>query len=598
MVSQYFVVMAILAITVILFVLDILRIDLVAILCMLALGWSGILEPLEAISGFSSNAVIAMIAVMVMGYGISRTGMMEQFSGWMVRIVSGSKRKLIVLVSLSAGLLSAFIQNIGAAALFLPVIMNIARKEGYHPSELIMPMGFSAILGGTLTMVASGPLIILNDLLIGAELKPFTIFSVTPIGLLLLFTGVVYFFFFGQYILPKKSLEKPGAEQQLLIDSWHLPYQVYHYFIPEGSSLVGKTPESADIWDRHQLNILALSREKEIEYAPWRETHFRGGQKLALIGEKENVQKFVQLNKLQLIEKENILGDFENPAKAGFVETIIPPRSDFIGKSIRELAIRKNFHIEPIMIFSKGKAVRGDFSDKELSAGDIIIFHGLWKNVSRLKESGHVFLMTSIREGPEKSEKEDKSWLALACFTGGVGLAIAGYPLSIALFSGAVAMVLTGVLSIEDFYTAIDWKVIFLIAGLIPLGIAMQKTGTAAFLADKIILVVQGKHALFILFSVAVISTLFSLFMSNVASTVVLVPIVINLASLVQMDARPLVLLVAVCAANSFILPTHQVNAMLITAGSYENADYLKAGGMMTLLFLVVVTVIFYLFYF
>lgn len=598
MVSQYFVVMAILAITVILFVLDILRIDLVAILCMLALGWSGILEPLEAISGFSSNAVIAMIAVMVMGYGISRTGMMEQFSGWMVRIVSGSKRKLIVLVSLSVGLMSAFIQNIGAAALFLPVIMSIARKEGYHPSELIMPMGFAAILGGTLTMVASGPLIILNDLLRNVGIKPFTLFSVTPIGLILLLSGIVYFYFLGQYVLPKKSLEKPGAEQQLLIDSWHLPYQVYHYFIPEGSSLIGKKPENAGIWERHQLNILALSRNKEIEYAPWRETYFKEGQKLALLGEKENVQTFVQLHKLQPIEKENILRDFENPNKVGFVETIIPPRSDFIGKSIRELAIRKNFHIEPIMIFSQGNAVRGDFSDKELSAGDILIFHGLWKNIKWLKEFGQLVVMTSIRESPEKSEKKEKSWLALACFAGGVGLAIAGYPLSIALFSGAVAMVLTGVLSIEDFYTAIDWKVIFLIAGLIPLGIAMQKTETAALLAEKIIFVVQAKHPIFILFSIAVLSTLFSLFMSNVASTVVLVPIVINLASLVQMDARPLVLLVAVCAANSFILPTHQVNAMLITAGSYGNKDYLKAGGIMTLLFLVVVTVIFYLFYF
>jgi len=159
-------------------------------------------------------------------------------------------------------------------------------------------------------------------------------------------------------------------------------------------------------------------------------------------------------------------------------------------------------------------------------------------------------------------------------------------------------MVLTGVLSIEEFYQAIDWKVVFLIAGLIPLGIAMEKTGTAAFLAEKAMLIMQEKHPVIIIFSIALLSTLFSLFMSNVASTVVLVPLIINLSTLIKMDARPLVLLVAVCAANSFILPTHQVNAMLITAGSYENSDYLKAGGIMTLLFLVVVTFIFYLFYF
>jgi len=595
MVSQHFVVITILVITVILFFLDVLRIDLVAILGMLALGWTGILEPLEAISGCSSNAVIAMIAVMVMGYGISRTGIMRQFAGWISTISSGNKRILIVLVSLSVGLMSAFIQNIGAAALFLPVIMAIAKKEGYHPSEMIMPMGFAAILGGTLTMVASGPLIILNDLLKDAGLKSFNLFSVTPIGLLLLLTGILYFFFLGPYILPEKSIEKPGAEQQLLIDSWHLPYQIYHYLIPEGSSLIGKTLEVAGIWEQYHLNILALSREKEIEYAPWRETYFRGGHELALLGNEEEVKDFAQAYNLHLIEKSDSFQVFQNLKKGGFAETIIPPRSDFIGKSVRQLAIRKNFHIEPIIIFSQGKIVKGDFSDKELLPGDILIFHGLWNNISRLKDSGDVIILTSIRED---RVKKDKSWIALTCFIGGIGLAIGGYPLSISLFSSAVAMVLTGVLSIEDFYTAIDWKVVFLIAGLIPLGMAMQKTGTAAFLAEKIILVLQGKHPLFILFSVAVISTLFSLFMSNVASTVVLVPIVINLAPLVQMDARPLVLLVAVCAANSFMLPTHQVNAMLITAGSYENTDYLRAGGIMTLLFLVMVTVIFYLFYF
>jgi len=597
MLTQQIVVIVILVITIILFILDILRIDLVAILCMLALGWSGILDPLEAISGFSSNAVIAMIAVMVMGYGISRTGIMEQFSGWILKIVSGSKRKLIVLISLSVGLMSAFIQNIGAAALFLPVIMTMAKKENYHPSELIMPMGFAAILGGTLTMVASGPLIILNDLLREAGLRTFNLFSVTPIGFLLLLTGIIYFFFLGQYILPKKRAQKPGAEQQLLINSWHLPHQVYHYVIPEGSSLIGKTLEASGIWGKYQLNILALSGEKDkkIEYAPWRETYFREGLELALLGKGENVQAFASDYDLYLIEKSNAFQDFKDNKKAGFVETIIPPRSDFIGKSVRQLAIRKNFHIEPIMVFSQGKAVRGNFSDKKLIAGDILIFHGLWENINRLKESGKVIVFTSLRINKAKREK---SLLALACFVGGVGLAIGGFPLSIALFSGAVAMVLTGVLSIEEFYAAIDWKVVFLIAGLIPLGIAMQKTGTAAFLAEQIIFVVQGKHPLFILFSVALLSSIFSLFMSNVASTVVLVPLIINLAELLQMDARPLVLLVAVCAANSFILPTHQVNAMLITAGGYENADYLKAGGIMTLLFLFVVTVIFYLFYF
>ena len=595
MLTQQAIVMVILGATVFLFILNFFRIDLVAILCMLALGWSGVLKPLEAISGFSSNAVLAMIAVMVMGFGISKTGIMEQFSSWILKIVSGSKRKLVFLVSLSVGLLSAFMQNIGAAALFLPAIIVIAKKENYHPSELIMPMGFAAILGGTLTMVASGPLIILNDFLRNANLEPYNLFSVTPIGLLLLLTGILYFYFSGFYILPKRDIKIVKPEQEMLIESWQLPNKISHYLIPADSKLVNNTPEAAGIWEKYQLNMLALSIEKDIEYAPWRETHFKPGQKVALLGNEERVKEFADFYHLQLIEKSDIFPDIQNPQKAGFIESIIPPRSEFVGKNIRQLAIRKNFHIEPIMIFSQGKAVRGNFSDRTLVAGDILIFHGLWKNINHLKETGQIIVLTSIKT---ESEKKEKSLLAITCFAAGIGLALAGYPLSISLLTSAVAMVLTGVLNIEEFYQAIDWKVVFLIAGLIPLGIAMEKTGTAAFLAEKAMLIIQGKHPVMIIFSIALLSTLFSLFMSNVASTVVLVPLIINLSLLINMDARPLVLLVAVCAANSFILPTHQVNAMLITAGSYENSDYLKAGGIMTLLFLVVVTFIFYLFYF
>ena len=595
MITQYFIVITILIVTVILFILDVIRIDLVAILCMLTLGWSGVLEPFEAISGFSSNAVFAMMAVMVMGYGISQTGIMERFSNRILKLASHSKVKLILLVLLSVGLISAFMQNVGAVALFLPVILTIARKKNYSPSMLIMPMGFAAILGGTLTMVASGPLIILNDLLKDSGLQPFGLFHVTPIGLILLLTGILYYLFLGKYILPGETKEKKLPEQKLVIDTWHLHYQVYHYFISGESSLVGKTPENARIWDRYELNILALSKEKEIVYAPWRETYFKAGQELALLGNKENIQQFAQDYGLHLKEGLKNLQDYERPEKAGFTEVVIPPRSDFIGKNIRQLAIRKNFNIEPIMVFSQGREVKGDFSDRKMMIGDILIFHGMWKNLNRLKESNQVIVITSIKK--EKGKK-DKSWVAIACFLGGVSLAIAGFPLSISLFSGAVAMVLAGVLKIEDFYSAIEWKVVFLIAGLIPLGIAMQKTGTASFLAEKMIIVVQGSHSLLILFSIAVLSTLFSLFMSNVASTIVLVPIIINLAGMVQLDPRPLVLMVAVCSANSFVLPTHQVNAMLMTAGGYQNKDYLRAGGIMTLLFLMVVTIVFYLFYF
>ena len=232
------IVLGILTVLVIFLVFELFRIDIVAILCMLALAWFRILTPSEAISGFSSNAVISMMAVMIMGHGIARTGIMNAFAEFVVRLVGNRKRRIIGVISLAVGGLSAFMQNVGAAALFLPAVLNISKKERIPASNLIMPLGFAAILGGTLSMVASGPLILLNDLLRSADLKPYDLFSVTPVGLLLLGTGIIFFFLFGSWVLPRGvGGGEIESNQKKLIDAWHLPHTVFRYEIPADSNL-------------------------------------------------------------------------------------------------------------------------------------------------------------------------------------------------------------------------------------------------------------------------------------------------------------------------------------------------------------------------
>ncbi|MBN2070462.1 MAG: SLC13 family permease [Candidatus Krumholzibacteriota bacterium] len=588
-------VLAILTATVVLLIFEVFRIDFIAILCMLALGWTGILTPGEALSGFSSNAVIAMMAVMIMGNGLAKTGIMNSFSAFILRLVGSSKRKLIGLVSLSVGLLSAFMQNVGAAALFLPAVLHISKREKIPASELIMPLGFAAILGGTLTMVASGPLILLNDLLRSAGLQPYGLFGVTPAGLILLATGILFFFLFGSRVLPHRGSGKESvSHQKKLIDTWHLPFTVCRYSIPENSLLVGLTNESSGVWSRYSLHILAVSKKEDVEYAPWRNTRFETGHELALLGDIVDIERFAADFQLRFHEKLDGFERLSDSESVGFAEIIIPPRSSLIGRTLREVALRKQYSVEPVLFFRSDNEVKGDFSDQKFKAGDTLVVHGLWENVQRLKMQDDFVVITPF-EIEEK--RKGKAWIAGLCFAGSISLTIAGFPISFSLFSGAVAMVLTRVIRIDELYKAVEWKVVFLIAGLIPLGMAMQKTGAAEFLAIKVMGVVQGGHPVFLLATIAVLSTLFSLFMSNVASTVVLAPLVINMARIGGLDPRPLVLLVAVCAANSFVLPTHQVNAMLLTPGGYKNSDYFKAGGGMTILFLVVVVSVFYLLY-
>ncbi|MFO7942781.1 MAG: SLC13 family permease [Anaerolineales bacterium] len=589
-------VLIILIATVIMLVFEVVRIDVVAIICMLALGWTGVLTPQETLSGFSSNAVIAMIAVMILGQGIAKTGIMDRFSRVVLENVGTKKSSLIGVMSLSVGMLSGFIQNIGAAALFLPGILNISRREKIPASALIMPIGFATILGGTLSMVGSGPLILINDLLHSADLTPYGLFSVTLVGILLLLSGIGFFFLFGKFVLPHS--ESPGesvSEQDKLIEALHLPHHIWHYTIPPDSALAGKTTEQSGVWEKFNLNILGISQGREAEYVPWRETKFEAGQEMALLGNEENVRIFASAYNLIYQDHAYRFSSLNDPERAGFAEVIIPPRSEMIDQTIRKFSLRKRYAVEPVMMFSKGEEIRGDFSDRQILPGDIMIVYGLWENIGDLKTNSDFVVATPFTV--EKKQNPSKSWGAVLCFLCAIGLAMTGAPISLAFFTGAIAMVLIRALSIQEAYQAIEWKVVFLLAGLIPLGVAMQKTGTAAFLAEKVMSLVQGGHPALILLTVAVLSTLFSLFMSNVGAIVVLAPLVMSMAQIGGLNPRPLALMAAVCAANSFILPTHQVNALLMSSGKYRNADYFKAGGGMTVLFLVVVVPVFYFFY-
>lgn len=231
-------------------VIDVLRIDIVAIGCMLALGWTGILNPQEMFSGFSSNAVIAMLSVMILGRGIARTGIMDEFSRFIISKAGTRKRNLVGLLSLSAGLLSGLIPNIGSAALFLPGIMQVSRRTKIPASSLIMPIGFAAILGGTLTMVGSGPLILVNDLIKNEGLEAFNLFAVTPVGIVLLLSGTGYFLLLGRKVLPDKKVgETRRTEQEKLVEKLNLPHSIKLLAVTRESSLAGKTTEEAGLWN-------------------------------------------------------------------------------------------------------------------------------------------------------------------------------------------------------------------------------------------------------------------------------------------------------------------------------------------------------------
>ncbi|TVQ04615.1 MAG: SLC13 family permease [Balneolaceae bacterium] len=590
---EIIIVLVIMTFTIFMLVTELVRIDVTAILTMLALSWSGILTSNEALSGFSSNAVVAMIAVMILGEGVAKTGMMSRFSKWLLKRVGTKKNTVLGSLSLSVGTLSGVIQNIGAAALFLPSIIDIARRIRVSASELIMPIGFMAIIGGTLTMVGSGHLILTNDLLESANLEPYGLFAVTPVGVALLVAAILFFLFFGKVFLPQGSADGKlePTEQEKVIEAFNLKKDIRYFRIGSKSTIKDKTVEDSGIWSVYDINILALSHDKHADYAPWRETVFNEGQIMALYGDSGKVEKFAEDYELEPEKNHPMFAGLDDPDESGFVEVIVPPRSELTGQSIRQFSMRKRYAVEPIMLFSDGERIEGDFSDHKIKAGDIFIIYGPWNHIKMLQSTDPFVVATPFSV---ETKYPSKTWQAAGSFLLAIVLAMSGFSISISFLTGAMVMVLTRVMSIQEAYKAIEWKVVFLLVGLIPLGIAMQNSGTAEFLAESVMIVVEGSHLMILLFTVAILATGFSLVMSNVGAVVVLAPLVVSIGLLAGVDPRPLVLLAAVNAGNSFILPTHQVNALMMTAGGYKTRDYFKAGGGMTIVFLVVSVLFFY----
>ncbi|MBN2287406.1 MAG: SLC13 family permease [Tissierellales bacterium] len=585
----------ILLIAVFLFVTEKLRSDLVAILIMVLLAWSSLITAQEAFSGLASNAVVSVIAVMMLGYGIDKSGIMKALSIKIIRWAGNSEKKILVYISASVGLISSFMQNIGAAALFLPAVRRICRRTGIHPAKFLMPMGFAAILGGTITMVASGPLIILNDLVTRGGYERFNFFSVTPIGLALLFSGIAYFYFFGAKVLPNPQKAKEDSAQNYLRALYHLPDNVYELRVQSDSVAIDKTIEEIDLWKRFNVHILALYEQGSTVYAPWRKTRIQKNQVLAVLGRDEDVKIFAKDCGLLVKQEMDIFASIKNEEYAGFAEIIIPPKSALKGKSLSQIAFRKNFSVEPVIFVGRdGQEI--DFFETPMESGQEMIVFGRWADIKKMKEIRDFVVVTPFREGIEDQQKNTTKQALFSLAVSLVSVML-GIKLSVGFMTGAVLMILLGVIPKDEIYSAVDWKTVFLLAGLIPLGIAFEKTGAANLTADMIIWVISSWGTLPILFAIGFLATLFSLFMSNVAATVLLVPLVLIMGNQFNINPRALALLVAICTSNSFVLPTHQVNAFLMTPGGYQNSDYIKAGSFMTLLFLLVSVLMIYFFY-
>jgi di/tricarboxylate transporter len=587
---QLLIVLGILIVTVVLIITEFFRIDVVALLAMLSLVWVGAISPTEARSGFSSNAVLAIIGVMVMGRGLYHAGVTERIADFILNIAGTSRSRIIGTVSGTVGVMSGVMQNIGAAALFLPVMTAVSKRQKIPISRLLMPMGFAALLGGTLTMVGTSSLIVLNDLLSSRGLDTFGLLAVTPIGLALLAVGIVYFVVFGDRVFPSNPRERSSASPgQKLLNVWGLNDTIWRCRVPEGSPLIGESVEASGMGSQFNLNLLRVYDDRAEDYNILEDITFEPGHNIVVQGREEDVRRLIDHFGLNLREEEERT---DEDSGWGYLETVIPARSALVGKTLREVALRETYNAQVVLFFSESNVIEDGVADREVQAGDTLVLHGKWENLKFFEESEDFISVTPFKREPASP---DKAWYAITCFAAAIAVVMAfNMPISIGFLTGAVAMILGEVLNVEEAYRAVEWKVVFLISGLIPIGIAMETSGAAGFIAKGMVAGLGGMHPYLILFALGLLMTVFSLIMSNVAATVLMVPLVLQMAGAVDLSAQVLVLQVGLCAANSFILPTHHVNALLMTPGGYAVPDYLKAGSVLSLIFVTVTTTILY----
>lgn len=593
--SEMVYVLGLLMFTLLLFITEWVRVDVAAMLIMVSVGLFGLVPADKLFDGFASNAVIAIIAIMIIGAGLDNTGIMTRVAQFIVKIGGKTEKRILPVVLGTAAIISSFMPNVGAAALMLPVTTRISAKTQVPLSRLLMPMGFCAILGGTLSLIGCSSLIVLNDLLLAANktlppgiepMVPFHLFATTPVGLALVTVGISYFMILGSRVLP--ALTTQATVSTMPVEYFQQRYgikgDVFELLVAPNSPLVGASILDYEQHLDEKAAIIALLKGKNLRISPARDVILEAGDSFAILGEQKALEAFAKKFHLMLKHQIGIFTEMLASSRSGVYEVVIPEDSQVIGQSLLSMRMRKTYGLSVLQVARHHQVLRDGLRDLVLQEGDTLLVHSTWEDLLALKNNKNFVTLAQYQHPEDPLSPKARYALGFALLSLSLVL-LTELRLGLALFIGAVGMVLSGVISVDEAYKRISWQTVFLLAGLIPLGKAFQETGTAAWIAQHTVHLLGDMPLWVLQTALVLLATLFTQLMSNVGTTVLLVPLAINIA--VQTGGNPAVfaLTVALGTSNTFLLPTHQVNALVMGPGGYRVADYLRAGGIMTILF-------------
>ena len=608
--------LSILIIAAALFVSGKVRSDLVAICSLLALLLAQILTPAEGLSGFSNSTVIMMVGLFIVGGGIFQTGLAKMISSKMMMLAGNSQLRLFLLVMIVTGTIGSVVSNTGTVAVMMPIVVSMAAAAGTSPRRLLMPLAFASSMGGMMTLIGTPPNLIVSDTLQNAGYEPLSFFSFLPVGLVTLTVGILGLLPLTKIFLsPKEAAKKKqekGKSLDDLVGEYGLTHNLFRVHIKdESSEAIGKTIADLNIYQKYGINVLELRRSSgqnrfvrtvnQKLASP--DLQLKQGDVLYLSGEPEMIKKFSEDYSLRLLD--NRTDEIEHSSNAsmdffdiGVAEVLFMPTSTMINRKISEIGFRSKFNVNVLGIRRRQEYILKDMASQKVLEGDVLLVQGAWSDIARMKkESDNWVVLGEPLKEAQKVTLDHKAPIAAAILIAMiVAMAVDSIPVApvTSVLLAAVLMVVTGcVRSMEAAYKSINWQTIVLFAAMLPMSIALEKTGVSNAIADSIVGWLGGSGPRIMLAGIYAATSLMTIFISNTVTAVLMAPIALQCAMQVGISPIPFMFAVTVAASMCFASPfSTPPNALVMSAGQYSFMDYVKVGLPMQILMGIVMVIV------
>jgi di/tricarboxylate transporter len=602
MTTDMWIALLILSAAIILFVTEWMRVDVVAMGVMVALMLSGLLTPDEAISGFSNSAVLTIASLFIVGGAVFQTGLASAVGEKILTVAGKNPAQLTIVIMGAVAFMSCFMSSTGTVALLLPAITSLAASSRISASKLLMPLAYGSLVGGAATLIGTPPNLIVNDLVREQGLTPFRFFDFTPIGITLFIVGALYMLFIGRRLLPdnrpKQELQRVETPEEL-VKIYKLPDNIFRLRVRQNSILNGKTVSDSQLGQNHNITILEIQRQLQPKpvaklgerrlvlqtdgvnsITPSPDTVLVAGDILVVQGSTNEVgHASAALNLgVQPIEAENEVSLITE--EVGIAEVLLPPRSSMIGKNLVETRFGSLYRLTVLGIRRPQVEEELDIKNTRLQFGDILLVQGPWQNILNLRKQRRDFIVMGQPESMLGAPTRAKAPIAMLILAGMLLIMITNLlPITTTSMLAALAMILTGCLTIDDAYDSINWRSLVLIAGMLPMSIALERVGLVNLIAQWLTESIGTYGPLALLGGVFLLTSIFTQLLSNTATTVLVAPIALAAANQLQVDPHALLMGVAIAASMAFATPVASpVNTLVMGAGSYRFSDYIKVG--------------------